>query len=220
MVKIATRIMLGQSLKQQGYAPGLWPRQPLVAVKAPVFSMAKLSGVDTYLGPEMKSTGEVMGLDTTYPAALRKALIAANMSMPKVDGPLNTILCSVADRDKDEALDIVRELSELGYKISATEGTAAVIEAAGMQVTKVAHKLGEGRPTVLDLIRSGEVGAVINTITGRRRPLLDGFEIRRAAVETGIPCYTSLDTARAAVEAARHNQDYHIKPLPWYRAGS
>lgn len=218
MVKLATRIMLGQTLKQQGYSSGLWPKQPLVAVKAPVFSMAKLSGVDTYLGPEMKSTGEVMGIDTTYPAAMRKALIAANMSLPKVSGPLNTILCSIADRDKDEALDIMRDLSELGYHFAATEGTAAVIESAGMKVKIVAHKIGEGRPDVVDLIRQGEVGAVINTVTGFRRPLLDGFEIRRAAVETGIPCYTSLDTARAATEAARDaGGDYNIKPLPWYR---
>ncbi|MEI6044251.1 MAG: carbamoyl-phosphate synthase large subunit [Chloroflexota bacterium] len=217
MVQIATRIMLGQSLKQQGYAPGLWPKQPLVAVKAPVFSMAKLSGVDTYLGPEMKSTGEVMGIDLTYPAAMRKALIAANMSLPKVTGPLNTILCSVADRDKDEALDLIRSLVEVGYNISATEGTAAIIESAGMKVKTIAHKIGGGHPDVVNLIRQGEVGAVINTITGRRRPMLDGFEIRRTAVENGIPCYTSLDTARAAATAIRDASDYNIKPLPWYR---
>jgi carbamoyl-phosphate synthase large subunit len=217
MVQIATRIMLGQSLKQQGYEPGLWPKQPLIAVKAPVFSMAKLSGVDTYLGPEMKSTGEVMGIDTTYPAAMRKALIAANMSLPPATGPMNTILCSVADRDKDEALDLIRTLVEVGYNISATEGTAAVIESAGMKVKAVAHKIGEGQPDVVDLIRQGKVGAVINTVTGRRRPLLDGFEIRRAAVENGIPCYTSLDTLRAAATAIRDASDYNIKPLRWYR---
>jgi carbamoyl-phosphate synthase large subunit len=217
MVRIATRIMLGQSLKQQGYEPGLWPKQPLVAVKAPVFSMAKLSGVDTYLGPEMKSTGEVMGIDLTYPAAMRKALIAANMSLPAATGPMNTILCSVADRDKDEALDLIRDLVGVGYNISATEGTASVIESAGMKVKTVAHKIGAGQPDVVDLIRQGKVGAVINTVTGRRRPLLDGFEIRRTAVENGIPCYTSLDTVRAAATAIRDASDYNIKPLPWYR---
>ncbi len=217
MVQIATRIMLGQTLKQQGYAPGLWPKQPLVAVKAPVFSMAKLLGVDTYLGPEMKSTGEVMGIDKTYPAAMQKALIAANMSLPKRNGPASTILCSVADRDKDEALDVIRDLTEMGYQIAATAGTAAIIESAGMKVKIVAKKIGEGHPTVVDLISQGEVGAVINTVTGLRRPLLDGFEIRRAAVENGIPCYTSLDTARAATEAARDASGYNIKPLPWYR---
>ncbi len=220
MVKLATRIMLGQSLKQQGYQGGLWPRQSLVAVKAPVFSMAKLSGVDTYLGPEMKSTGEVMGIDLNFPAAMRKALIAANMSLPRVHGTKRTILVSIADRDKDEALDIIRELAALGYQISATSGTAAVIEAVGMRVKSTARKIGEGNPNVVDLIRSGEVGGVINTITGFRRPMLDGFEIRRAAVETGIPCYTSLDTARAAAGAAREaaNYDYQIRPLPWYRS--
>ncbi len=219
MVRVATRIMLGESLQQQGYKPGLWPRQPLVAVKAPVFSMAKLSGVDTYLGPEMKSTGEVMGIDKNLPAAMRKALIAANMSLPRVHGPKRTILVSVADRDKDEALDIITELVKLGYQITATAGTSAIIEAAGMRVKSTALKIGEGSPNVVDLIRGGEVGGVINTITGLRRPMLDGFEIRRAAVENGIPCYTSLDTARAATEAAREapRNDYHIKPLPWYR---
>ena len=215
MVKIATRIMLGQSLKEQGYQPGLWPKQPLVAVKAPVFSMAKLLGVDTYLGPEMKSTGEVMGIDRTYPAAMRKALIAAGMSLPKVGG---TVFFSIADRDKTEALEIIRDLADLGYRLSATSGTAAMIENAGITVDIIASKIGEGHPDTVELIKAGKVGAVVNTVSGRRRPLLDGFEIRRAAVENGIPCYTSLDTARAAVAAARDGgSDYNIKPLPWYR---
>jgi carbamoyl-phosphate synthase large subunit len=215
MVKIATRIMLGESLKQQGYEPGLWPKQPLVAVKAPVFSMSKLVGVDTALGPEMKSTGEVMGIDQTYPAAMRKALIAANQSLPK---PGATVLFSVADRDKTEALELIRDLYELGYEIAATAGTAAMVENAGVQVKVIAHKIGAGSPDTVELIKNGEVKAVVNTISGRRRPLLDGFEIRRAAVENGIPCYTSLDTARAAVAAARDGgTDYNIKPLQWYR---
>jgi carbamoyl-phosphate synthase large subunit len=207
--------MLGESLKQQGYEPGLWPKQPLVAVKAPVFSMSKLVGVDTALGPEMKSTGEVMGIDQTYPAAMRKALIAANQSLPK---PGATVLFSVADRDKTEALELIRDLYELGYEIAATAGTAAMVENAGVQVKVIAHKIGAGSPDTVELIKNGEVKAVVNTISGRRRPLLDGFEIRRAAVENGIPCYTSLDTARAAVAAARDGgTDYNIKPLQWYR---
>jgi carbamoyl-phosphate synthase large subunit len=217
MVKLAVNIMLGQSLKDQGYEGGLWPKQPLVAVKAPVFSMAKLSGVDTYLGPEMKSTGEVMGIDKTYPAAMRKALIAANMSLP----PKGTVLFSVADRDKTEALQLIRTLADLGYQIAATPGTANMVESAGIAVQVIAHKIGEGRPDTVDLIKQGKVVAVVNTVTGRRRPLLDGFEIRRAAVENGIPCYTSLDTARAAV-TAQHDfsagaNTYNIQPLSWYR---
>ncbi len=218
MVKLAVNIMLGHSLKEQGYSGGLWPKQPLVAVKAPVFSMSKLSGVDTYLGPEMKSTGEVMGIDKTYPAAMQKALIAAGLALP----PKGTILFSVADRDKTEALEIIRDLADLGYDLAATEGTAAMIENAGVRVKVTAHKIGQGRPDTVDLVKSGQVIAVVNTVTGRRRPLLDGFEIRRAAVENGIPCYTSLDTARAAVTARQAatregEASYNVRPLPWYR---
>ncbi len=217
MVNLAVGIMLGKSLKEQGYQGGLWPKQPLVAVKAPVFSMAKLSGVDTYLGPEMKSTGEVMGIDKSYPAAMRKALIAANMSLP----PKGTVFFSIADRDKTEALELIRTLADLGYQIAATSGTANMVESAGIRVRAVAHKIGEGRPDTVDLIKQGEVVAVVNTVTGRRRPLLDGFEIRRAAVENGIPCYTSLDTARAAVTAqsafSNGETTYNIQPVSWYR---
>lgn len=215
MVTIATRIMLGQSLREQGYTPGLWPKQSLVAVKAPVFSMSKLSGVDTYLGPEMKSTGEVMGIDRTLPAAMQKALIAAHMSIPRKRG---AVLFSIADRDKTEALEIIRNLAELGYELDATSGTADMIEGAGLKVRNVAAKIGEGHPDSVDLIRQGDVLAVVNTVTGRRRPLLDGFGIRRAAVENGIPCFTSLDTIRAAVNVLQNNEaDYNIKPLSWYR---
>ncbi len=218
MVKLAVRIMLGQSLADQGYQGGLWPKQPLVAVKAPVFSMAKLSGVDTYLGPEMKSTGEVMGIDKTYEAAMGKALIAAKMNLPAQ----GTIFFSIADRDKTEAFEIIRDLVELGYELAATEGTAAMIENVGLKVRVIARKIGEGRPDTVDLIKQGEVVAVVNTVTGRRRPLLDGFEIRRSAVENGIPCYTSLDTVRAAVTARQAaaqdgESNYNVKPLPWYR---
>ena len=219
MVKLAVGIMLGHSLQEQGYEGGLWPKQPLVAVKAPVFSMAKLSGVDTYLGPEMKSTGEVMGIDKTYGAAMRKALIAAKLDLP----PTGTILFSIADRDKTEAFEIIRDLADLGYDLAATEGTADMLENANLKVKTVARKIGEGRPDTVDLIKSGQVIAVVNTITGRRQPLLDGFEIRRAAVENGVPCYTSLDTARAAVASRQSSTQegettYNIKPLPWYRA--
>ncbi len=215
MVSIATRIMLGQSLRDQGYKPGLWPKQPLVAVKAPVFSMSKLLGVDTYLGPEMKSTGEVMGIDLTLPAAMRKALIAAGLSLPSRKG---LVLCSIADRDKTEALEIIKDLAEFGYGLAATSGTADMLGEAGLTVKTIAAKIGEGHPDSVELIKEGEVVAVINTITGRRRPLLDGFEIRRAAVENGVPCFTSLDTARAAVSVLQSGEaDYNIKPLGWYR---
>jgi carbamoyl-phosphate synthase large subunit len=214
MVRIATKVMLGKSLKEQGYQTGLWPAQKLVGIKAPVFSMSKLLGVDTYLGPEMKSTGEVMGIDTNFNAALAKALLAAGLMLP----PQGTILLSIADRDKAEALPIIRKLSAIGYKLYATEGTAAMIESAGFPVTKITKKLSEGHPNVVDIINNGTVDGVVNTITGGQIPFRDGFYIRRAATEKRIPCFTSLDTVRAAVEAlANGNQTYTIQPLPDYR---
>ncbi len=214
MVNVATKVMLGKTLKEQGYKTGLWPRQKLVAVKAPVFSMSKLVGVDTYLGPEMKSTGEVMGIDYTYDAALAKALQASGLMLL----PRGALLLSIADRDKPEALPMIRKFSEVGYKLYATEGTAAMIEAAGLPVTRITKKLGEGHPNVIDVINDQTVGGIVNTITGGRIPLRDGFHIRRAATEKRIPCFTSLDTAQAALKVLlRGSQIYSARPLPDYR---
>jgi len=214
MVNVATKVMLGKSLKEQGYNTGLWKEQKLIAIKAPVFSMSKLLGVDTYLGPEMKSTGEVMGIDYTFGAALAKALLAAGLMLL----PQGAILLSIADRDKPEALPIIRKLSSIGYKLYATEGTTAMIEAAGLPVKIITKKLSEGHPNVVDVINRGTVNGVLNTVTGGRIPLRDGFYIRRAAAEKRIPCFTSLDTARAAVEAlVNGGQTYSAQPLPDYR---
>jgi carbamoyl-phosphate synthase large subunit len=214
MVKVATAIMLGHSLAEQGYLTGLWPARQLVGIKAPVFSMQKLVGVDTYLGPEMKSTGEVMGIDYTYEAALVKSLMAAGMILEPGCG----VLFSVADRDKPEALPLIRQCHQAGHEIYATEGTAVMIEAAGLPVRKITKKLDEGHPNVVDIIADGTVGGVVNTITGGRVPLLDGFVIRRAATERRVPCFTSLDTAGAAIRATTHQAaEYRVLPLPDYR---
>jgi len=214
MVNVATKVMLGKSLKEQGYNSGLWPRQKLVGIKAPVFSMSKLLGVDTYLSPEMKSTGEVMGIDYTFDAALAKALLAAGLML----SPHGAILFSIADRDKPEALTIIRKFSSVGYKLYATEGTAAMIESAGLSVKMISKKLSEGHPNVIDIINDSTVNGVVNTITGGHIPLRDGFQIRRAAAEKRIPCFTSLDTARAAVEVLlNESQTYSAQPLPDYR---
>ncbi|MBI2864725.1 MAG: carbamoyl phosphate synthase large subunit, partial [Chloroflexi bacterium] len=195
------------------YSGGLWKRQKLVAIKAPVFSMSKLIGVDTYLGPEMKSTGEVMGIDYTFTGALQKALLAAGLMLPRQ----GAILLSIADRDKPEAVPLIKGLAEIGYKLYATEGTAIMIEALGLPVTKITKKLDEGHPNVIDAIRQGIVDGVINTLTGDRTPLKDGFEIRRAAAEHRVPCFTSLDTARAVVDVlSREAITYSIQPLPDY----
>ena len=213
MVNVATKVMLGQSLKEQGYYSGLWPRQGLVAIKAPVFSMSKLSGVDTYLSPEMKSTGEVMGIDYGFDAALAKALLAAGLMLPA----RGNILFTIADRDKPEALPLIRKFVQAEYKIYATEGTASMIRAAGLPVQMISKKLSEGHPNTVDIINDGTINGVVNTITGGHIQIRDGFELRRAAVEKRIPCFTSLDTARAAVSALlKGSQTYSVKPLTYY----
>ncbi len=217
MVRLAIKAMLGKSLKDQGYTGGLWAKQDLVGVKAPVFSMSKLAGVDTYLGPEMKSTGEVMGIDRDFGSAVAKALMAAGLALP----PRGSILLSIADRDKAEAVAMVRDLSRAGYRLYATGGTAAVITALDIPVVAITKRLNEGHPNVVDVISDGTVDAVVNTVTGDREVLQDGFAIRRAAVDRRIPCFTSLDTARAAAESlANGSEGYSVKPLSSYLSGS
>ncbi len=197
VAKIATRVMLGDTLKGLGYPGGLWPIQDLVGVKAPVFSMAKLVGVDWHLGPEMKSTGEVMGVDRNFQMALTKALMAANLDLEPGTG----VLLSIADQHKAEAVSLVRNLNKAGCLLYATEGTAAMISAMGLPVNMTTKKLREGHPNVVDVIEDGSVSAVVNTISGSPEVMRDGFFIRRAAVEKHIPCFTSMDTARAAAES-------------------
>ena len=217
MVKLAVKAMLGSTLKEQGYEGGLWKRQKLVAVKAPVFSMSKLTGVDTYLGPEMKSTGEVMGIDTEFTPAVAKALMAAGLAVR----PGDSVLLSISDRDKAESVQMMRDLNTAGCTMYATEGTAAMISGLGLPVIPIPKRLSAGHPNVVDIIEDGTVQAVINTVTGDREVLQDGFAIRRAATESRIPCFTSLDTARAAVESmVGSGAEYSIKPLPEYRNGT
>jgi len=213
MVRIATKVMAGISLKEQGYKGGLWRKQRLVGIKAPVFSMSKLTGVDSYLGPEMKSTGEVMGIDYSFDAALVKALLAAGLMLP----PKGGLLLSISDRDKAESLPLIKKLHSLHYELFATEGTAAVIESTGLPVNMMTKKLSEGHPNVVDVIQDNSVDGVVNTVTGGRIPLKDGFSIRRAAAEKRIPCFTSLDTARVAVEAlTRSRQAFTVQPFREY----
>ena len=216
VASIGTKVMLGRTLSELGYNGGLWKRQRIVGIKAPVFSMSKLTGVDWFLGPEMKSTGEVMGIDHTFGAALSKALTAASLNLK----PGRPVLLSIADRDKAEAVPLVRGLAETGTPIYATEGTAAMVRALGCDVAAVPLKLGEGHPDVVDAIEQGEVQAIVNTISQHASVLKDGFEIRRAAAERRIPCFTSLDTARAAVESlTMGNSYYSVKPVTAYLNG-
>ncbi|MHB8573907.1 MAG: carbamoyl-phosphate synthase large subunit [Dehalococcoidia bacterium] len=213
MVEIAVGIMLGRTLRDQGYVGGLWPKQPLIAVKAPVFSMAKLIGVDTYLGPEMKSTGEVMGVDRTYPAALAKALLASDLMLPAK----GAVLITVADRSKADAVEVARLLHQAGYRFYATEGTAGLLRALGIPVEQVAKRVAEGHPNVIDVVNDGLVTAVINTPEGNRGAYRDGFQIRRAATERRIPCFTSIDTALAAARALVAGGGYNVLPISEYR---
>ncbi|MFW6150628.1 MAG: carbamoyl-phosphate synthase large subunit [Chloroflexota bacterium] len=213
LVRLATKVMAGVGLAEQGYDGGLWKKQKLVGVKAPVFSMSKLIGVDNYLGPEMKSTGEVMGIDYTYEAALVKALVAAGLVLPQN----SSVLLSIADRDKAEAALLVESLHRLNIGLYATEGTAAMIEDLGLPVKMVTKKLSEGHPNVVDVIRDDLVGGVVNTITGGRSALRDGFYIRRAAAEARVPCFTSLDTLRVALEALAYSDKmFNVQPLGEY----
>jgi carbamoyl-phosphate synthase large subunit len=214
MIEIATRAMLGIPIREQGFEPGLWPRQPLVAVKAPVFSMAKLRGVEVNLGPEMKSTGEAMGIDRDFAPAFYKALLASGLSV----SPRMAVMVSLADQDKPEATRMIETLVRLGCELYATEGTAEMIEREGMPVQMVTKRIGKGKPDVIDVILDGTVQAVINTPGLSEKEVLDGFQIRRAAVEKGIPCITSIDTARAVVEAmSLAGGAYTVQPLPVYR---
>ena len=217
MVRLATHIQVGKTLREMGYAGGLWPRQKLVAVKAPVFSMSKLVGVDTYLGPEMKSTGEVMGIDHTFAPALYKAMVGAGViSMTPSKAGTPGLLLSIADRDKDDAVPVIKQFATNGYRLFATAGTARLIRTLGLAVREVG-KINDGDHTITELIRSGEVTLVVNTITGGKGVLQDGFEIRRVAVETRIPCLTSLDTASAlASSLSLGANEYSVLPITEY----
>ena len=222
MVKLATSVMLGGKLADLGWATGLVPPRDLVAVKAPVFSMNKLPAVDSYLGPEMKSTGEAIGIAGTLNEALRKAFAASGMHVERGSAALLTI----ADADKPELFPIVSRLIQLGCRLVATDGTARALRAAGFS-PRVVAKIGEEGPTVLDVIVRGEVQLVINTMSniyedpGDGNPVFkDGFEIRRAAVERRIPCLTSLDTATALLESAVVAADeLEVRTIDEWRAG-
>lgn len=191
MAQLAMRAILGEKLSDLGYKPGLQPYSEGVYVKAPVFSFNKLKNVDITLGPEMKSTGEVMGKDQTLEKALFKGLTASGVEV-KDHG---TVLITVSDKDKDEMVKIAKRLHEVGYKVLATSGTAAKLAENHIPVETVG-KIG-GEDDLLNRIQNGEVQIVINTMTKGKTIERDGFQIRRASVENGVPCLTSLDTANA-----------------------
>lgn len=197
MAQIATKAILGEKLSDLGFTNGLYPESNAVHVKAPVFSFTKLQQVDTYLGPEMKSTGEVMGSDQNLDKALYKAFEASGLCLPDY----GAVLFTIADETKEEALALAKRFSEIGYSLLATKHTAAYFEKNGLIVTPVA-KISEKatEKNVVELIREGKAQVVVNTIDkDRGNASKDGFIIRREAVEHGIPLFTSLDTADAII---------------------
>lgn len=213
MVDLATRCMMGETLKDLGYESGLWsPKEKrsltpaevaqgpkvtgLFAVKAPVFSFQKLGKVEPSLGPEMKSTGEIMGVDVTYEGALYKALVASGIVF-KGDG---LVLLTVREEDKPRAVEIARGLHAAGRGLAATPGTADALDAAGIPCERV-KKIQDGEPSVLDLIMSGRVALLVNSPSPGEAPNSQAARLRRACIETGIPCVTSIDTAGAILAA-------------------
>ncbi len=220
MVKLATEIMLGKTLKDLGYHGGLYPDQGFYAVKVPVFSFSKLQQVDINLGPEMKSTGEVMGIDYSLQSAIYKGLLAAGVEIPEA----GSIVATIADKDKEEAIPLLAELADMGFNIIATEGTARALSQKGVKVQTV-KKIKEGSPNIVDLIREGKVDFVVNTLTHGRKPYSDGFQIRRAAVELNVPCLTSLDTLKVVKEVIKNGgptgiKNEAIRSLQEYLAGA
>ncbi|HEY8910406.1 MAG TPA: carbamoyl-phosphate synthase large subunit [Desulfosporosinus sp.] len=195
IVDWATQVILGRKWDEIKIPRGLWPTGDRVAVKAPVFSFSKLQRVEPSLGPEMKSTGEVMGMDKTYEKALYKALLGAGMSFTTY----GSVFVTLADRDKAEGLALARRFAELGFRILATEGTTRYLKNEGLRVEQIA-KLHDGSNEIIDGIRKQKIQYVVNTTTHGRVQASDGFAIRRAAVEHGIPCFTSLDTAAALLQ--------------------
>lgn len=191
LAKIAALCMVGQSLKQQGYTTEVVP--DLYAVKMPVFPFAKFPGADPILGPEMKSTGESMGSGKTFPEAYAKALLAANLELPKV----GKVILSVKDTDKEPAVELAHHLVELGFSIIATEGTAKAIQMAGLPCTSV-FKVTQGRPHIVDFIKSGEISYIINTTEGKQA-IADSFSIRRSALQQKVPYTTTMAAAQATI---------------------
>jgi len=191
LAKIAARCMVGQSLSAQGIEGEVVP--PYYSVKEAVFPFIKFPGVDTILGPEMKSTGEVMGVGETFGEAFVKSQLAAGVRLPDS----GRVFLSLKNSDKPRAIETARQLVELGYQIVATKGTAAALTAAGVPVTAV-NKVAEGRPHIVDMIKNDEIAMVVNTVEEKRTAIKDSYQIRRAALTDQVPTYTTLAGARAA----------------------
>ena len=203
MVNLATKIMMGKKLTDFKYGSGLYKEADYISIKVPVFSFEKLHDVDISLGPEMKSTGEVLGIAKTFNEALYKGIIASGIKLPAKGGG---ILMTVRDTDKPELISLAEDFEKLGFELWATGKTANLLNSYGI-ATNAIKKIEEGSPNILDLIQSGRISLVINTPTRGRKPERDGFKIRRKAIEMSIPCLTSLDTTRAVIDCIKLGKD-------------
>ncbi|MDH4234399.1 MAG: carbamoyl-phosphate synthase large subunit, partial [Gallionella sp.] len=203
LAKIAARCMAGQTLAQQGITKEVIP--PYYSVKEAVFPFIKFPGVDTILGPEMKSTGEVMGVGATFAEAFVKSQLAASVKLPK-DGK---VFISVREADKSGAVEIARSLVQLGFTILATRGTGAVVAGAGIAVT-VVNKVAEGRPHIVDMIKNGKVNLIVNTVDSKPSAMRDSYSIRHAALQGRVTYYTTLAGARAACAGMQHLTELQI----------
>jgi carbamoyl-phosphate synthase large subunit len=206
LAKIAARCMAGQSLDSQGIGEEVIP--PYFSVKEAVFPFNKFPGVDPVLGPEMRSTGEVMGVGKVFGEALFKSQLAAGSRLPEK----GTVLITVKDSDKPRAVGVARMLHDLGYPIVATRGTASAIEAAGIPV-RVVNKVKDGRPHIVDMIKNGELALVFTTVDETRTAIADSRSIRIAALAGRVPYYTTIAGARAAVEGLKHMQSLEVYDL-------
>ena len=202
MIDIATNVILGKKLKDLGYGTGLYKKSDYICVKMPVFSFEKIKNADTSLGPEMKSTGEVLGVSKKFENAVLKAFIASGANV----STKGAILITVRDKDKPEMLPIAEKFKRKGFEIYATSGTAKFLRSHGVEST-IIEKLWEGTNSIIDLIESGKINFVINTPTKGKESNRDGFKIRRMAVECKIPCFTSLDTVNALYQAIEDETD-------------
>jgi carbamoyl-phosphate synthase large subunit len=208
LAKIAARCMVGQTLAQQGITAEVTP--PYFSVKEAVFPFVKFPGVDTILGPEMKSTGEVMGVGRTFGEAFVKSQLGAGTKLPQPkDGK---VFLSVKNSDKPQAIEVARSLVSLGFDVVATKGTAAAIADAGIAVTAV-NKVAEGRPHIVDMIKNDEIALVINTVEERRNAIADSRYIRTSALTGRLTTYTTIAGAKAAVEGLRHLQSLDVYSL-------
>ena len=202
IVDLATEVIIGKTIRELGFEPGLQKEADYVAIKMPVFSFEKIRGAEISLGPEMKSTGECLGIGQDFNEALYKAFLGAGFHLPQY----KQMIITVKDADKGEAIEIARRFEKLGYTIYATRSTAAALKDAGVKARKV-NKIRQESPTVMDLILGHRIDLVIDTPTQGRDKTRDGFLIRRTAIETGVNCLTSLDTARALVTSMEHAKD-------------